>query len=336
MEFRCETETAEYLDPRTQFERGRLSTEVRHDPLTGHTSRVLPPGSLQPPARLDLEQLAEQTRAGCPFCTGRVEEVTPRFPPELWPEGRIRRGEALLFPNLVPYAKWSSVSVYSPGRHFLPLAELSADLLGDNLATQVAFARAVLDRDPESGWVSVNANHMPPSGSSIFHPHLQGTADPRPTTMQRLVAAIAGERYRSYVDAERRLDERYVGATGDVEWLASFAPIGPAELRAFLFGAASPAELDDRRVADLARGLSLAVAVYAELGFQGFNLALYGAPPGTRGYPLNLRLVARSTIGPLQRSDVMWSERLHWEAATDLAPEALAETARRRFARAAA
>ena len=89
-------------------------------------------------------------------------------------------------------------------------------------------------------------------------------------------------------------------------------------------------------MAELGRGLALALAVYAELGFQGFNLALYGAPSSTPGYPLNLRLVARSTIGALRRSDVMWSERLHWEAATDLAPEALAETARQRFARAAA
>ncbi|MGZ4441235.1 MAG: hypothetical protein ACXVZN_12830, partial [Gaiellaceae bacterium] len=318
------------------FERRRLPVEIRRDPLTGHTSRLLPAGSLQPPARLELEQLAEQSRDGCPFCAERVEEVTPRFPPELWPEGRIRRGEALLFPNLVPYARWSSVSIYSPRRHFLPLAELSAELLSDNLAAQVAFARAVLDHDPESRWASVNANHMPPSGSSIFHPHLQGTADPRPTTMQRLLADVPSERYRGYVDAERRLGERYLGATGGVEWLASFAPIGPAELRAFVFDAASPADLDDGRVAELGRGLARALAVYAELGFQGFNLALYGAPPGTRGYPLNLRLVARSTIGALRRSDVMWSERLHWEAATDLAPEALAETARQRFARAAA
>jgi hypothetical protein len=41
-----------------------------------------------------------------------------------------------------------------------------------------------------------------------------------------------------------------------------------------------------------------------------------------------LRLVGRAYFGPLQRSDAMWSERLHWEAATDLAPEKVAERGR--------
>ena len=44
--------------------------------------------------------------------------MTPRLRDEIAPEGRIRRGEAVLFPNLLPYAKHSSVSVYGPDRHF--------------------------------------------------------------------------------------------------------------------------------------------------------------------------------------------------------------------------
>ena len=57
------------------------------------------------------------------------------LPPTIVPEGRIRRGEAVLFPNLVPYSKYSSVSVYSPEGHFLPLRELTPKLVADNLAT---------------------------------------------------------------------------------------------------------------------------------------------------------------------------------------------------------
>jgi hypothetical protein len=45
-----------------------------------------------------------------------------------------------------------------------------------------------------------------------------------------------------------------------------------------------------------------------------------------------LRLVGRAYFGPLLRSDAMWSERLHWEAATDLAPEKVAERGRELFA----
>ena len=88
--------------------------------------------------------------------------------------------------------------------HLLPLEQLSPILLADNLATQVAFARAVLAHDRAAAWVSINANQLPPSGSSIFHPHLQGGANPAPTTMQRLLSELPPERFRDYVDAERQ------------------------------------------------------------------------------------------------------------------------------------
>jgi UDPglucose--hexose-1-phosphate uridylyltransferase len=329
--FRSERFATEILDPRRGFERERLELEVRWDPLTGQSARLLPEGTLQPPARLDVERMAEESRASCPFCGERVEAETPRFPPEVSREGRFRSGEALLFPNLVAYSKWSTVSIHSADRHLLPIDQLDEQLLGDNLATQVAFARVVLEHDPASAWISINANHLPPSGSSIFHAHLQGAAGTVPTTMQRLLAEVPAERFCDYVGSEREGGERQLGSTGRVDWLAAFAPIGPAEIRAFVFGAASPAELDDEVVRELALGLSRALGLYAQLGFQSFNLAVYGAPPGTPGYPLNLRLVARSYFGPLLRSDAMWSERLHWEAATDISPERLAAAGRPAF-----
>jgi galactose-1-phosphate uridylyltransferase len=335
VEFRRERLEAEILDPRRSFERARLPVEIRWDPLLGHSCRLLPHSSLQPPAPIDLEELAKQSRPGCPFCAPGIEQQTPRFPPEVWPEGRIRRGEAVLFPNLVPYAKWSSVSVYSPHRHLLPLEEISTALLADNIRTQIVFMRAVLEHDSSAVWLSLNANQLPPSGSSIFHPHLQGSANPAPTTMQKLLAETAPGRIREYVESERRHGERYLGSVGGVEWLASFAPIGPAELRAFVFDAASLAELDDPLVTELARGLSLALHLYAELGFQSFNLAVHSATSGMGNDPLVLRMVARTYFGSLLRSDAMWSERLHWEAAVDLAPEAVAELGQTRFSRAA-
>ena len=51
-------------------------------------------------------------------------------------------------------------------------------------------------------------------------------------------------RYDAYLDGERRAGERYLGNTGDVVWLVSFAPIAPAELRAFIRGPSSTPELD--------------------------------------------------------------------------------------------
>jgi galactose-1-phosphate uridylyltransferase len=146
-----------------------------------------------------------------------------------------------------------------------------------------------------------------------------------------LLADVPAERFGEYLDAERRERVRYLGSTGEVEWVTAFAPIGPAEIRAFVPGVASPAELSDHLTQELAFGISTAMGLYAELGFNSYNLAVYGAPAGTSGYPLNLRIVRRANVEDLYRSDVTWLERLHWEAAVDIMPEELAEQAGARF-----
>ncbi len=330
MELRSQRLTARMLGPDGSDEFS-AEIEVRFDPLTGHSSRILPDRGLMPATEFDLEAFARETQRTCPFCGGRLEQQTPRLLPEIDREGRLRRGEAVLFPNLHAYSSHSSVSVYSPRLHYLPLENMTARLVADNLATQVEFARAVIAHDPEARWASINANHMLPSGSSLFHPHLQGIVDSQPTTLQRLLADVPPTRFAAYVAAERKAGLRYLGDTGNVEWVVSFAPIAPAELRAFVRGRASSAELDDDLTAELGHGLAVALTAYAELGFQSFNLAVYGAPPKTEGYPLNLRIACRSNLKPLYRSDSTFLERLHWEGAVDLAPETVAERLVDRF-----
>ncbi|HEU5477776.1 MAG TPA: hypothetical protein VFU64_08140 [Gaiellaceae bacterium] len=330
--FERETFEAELLDPRHGFEPTRATVEVRRDPLTGHSARILPAASFPPPARHDLERLAAETRDSCPFCPERIDEQTPRLPAHVWPEGRIGAGDAVLFPNLVPYAKWSSVSVYSPARHTLALTELTPSLVADNLRVQREFGRAVLAFDPSATWISVNANHLPPAGSSIFHPHLQGSANPVPTTVQRLLADVPPGDAKAYVAAEREDGARLVASSEAIDWIASFAPLGPAEICAYVDETGSPHELEDGRLDELSRGISAVLRVYDELGFQSFNLALYGVPGGEI---LLLRLLARAYFGAAERSDAMWSERLQWEAATDLVPELVADLARAAFAESA-
>lgn len=323
MKLHRERVTAELLDPRNDFARTTVSLEMRRDPLFGGSARLLAPGTLPTPHRQDLDALAAETRGDCPFCADRLDEATPRFPPEVVAQGRIRVGEAVLFPNLVPYAKWSSVSVYSPERHRLPIDEITVRLLADNMAAQVTFADVVRAHDPSSSWASINANQLPPSGSSIFHPHLQGSVGPVASHAERVLAELPHGAVEEYVELERHSGERFVASRIGVDWLVSFAPAGIGEVRAF--AAAASAEV----VAELAAGIVCVLGAYAELGYESFNLALYGAP----AKPLTLQLVARACFGPLRRSDVMWSERLHGETATDLAPERLAELVRRRFER---
>ena len=321
---------AEMIAPETgEVVRGEI--DVRVDPLTGHTSRILPDRGLMPSNELDLEAFAREHRPGCPFCPEQIDRLTPELPPAIHPGGRIVQGEAVLFPNLHAYSSHSCVSVYAPRLHYLPLGRITERLMADNLSTQVQYANAVMAADAQSRWSSINANHMLPSGSSLFHPHLQGVVDSSPTTLQRQLSEVPPARFDDYLSTERRSGRRFLLDSGRVQWLVSFAPIAPAELRAFVPGVASPAELGDELVGELAHGLTITLNAYADLGYESFNLAMYGAPPGKPGYPLNLRIACRSNLKPFYRSDSTFLERLHWEGAVDLAPEDVADRIRDRF-----
>jgi galactose-1-phosphate uridylyltransferase len=332
MELKREVETSEILDPRRGFEPTPVEVEVRWDPLLDYTARIVTGAAFLPRSDFDLEAFGRETQPSCFFCGDRVESVTPRFPPAIVPEGRIRRGPAVLFPNIQAYSLYSSVSVYSANLHYLPLERMTQQVIGDNLAAQVEFVGTMTRHDASAPWASISANHMLPSGSSLFHPHLQGSVDRHPTTFQAQLAQVSGERFRDYLETERRLGQRYLGRLGCAEWLVSFAPVGFSEVRAFVPGVASPEQLAEGQVQELAEGISRALGLYAELGHQSFNMAILGAPPsGPAGPVLSLRLVARSNLQPLYRSDVAYFERLHWQALVDTTPETLAQAAGDRF-----
>jgi galactose-1-phosphate uridylyltransferase len=142
---------------------------------------------------------------------------------------------------------------------------------------------------------------------------------------------VPAGRFVEYLAAEKAAGERYLGSTGEVHWLASFAPVGFHELRALVPGTRSPEQLSPGLVAELGTGLARALNLYAELGMQSFNLAVYGAPADVDGYVLNLRLVSRSNLQSHYRSDATYFERVHWTALVDTTPEELAQAAGDRF-----
>jgi UDPglucose--hexose-1-phosphate uridylyltransferase len=333
LEFRSQKVRSRILHPARDFEPVEAEVEVRWDPLTGHAARLVKAGSaLLAPAALDLEALARETKSTCPFCTDRIEQATPKLPADLCAEGRIRRGRALLFPNLLTYTQFSGVAVYSPDLHYLPLGAMTPRLVADNLGAHVEYIKAVMKSNPDALWASINANHMLPSGSSLFHPHLQSSVDPLPSTVQQLLAAVPGERFGAYLESEQKTGERHIANTGSIHWLAGFAPMGFNDIRALIPGVSSPGELDADRIDELGKGMAAILNLYAELGFESFNMALYGAPPGNRAYVLNLRMVCRSNLqSSPYRSDVTYFERLHWQAMVDTWPEELAARARPRF-----
>ena len=146
MEFRKQISTVELLAP-PRFGRDAQIVEHREDPLTGARSRInVARAGRKRQAQsdgADLRQVIASTEGDCCFCPQNVERKTPKFPPEICPQGRIERGESLVFPNLFPFAEYHAVGTFS-NEHFLDLDEFTPEMILDNLKQNIQNAKNVL------------------------------------------------------------------------------------------------------------------------------------------------------------------------------------------------
>jgi len=338
IDFHCERLTARFRSPDGGEEVER-QLEVRFDPLLGTSARIAQGVSL-PKAEPSALAFIQAADPACPFCPQRLAQVTPRILGAICAEGRIRVGETVLFPNTVPYSQYAAVAIFSR-RHWLALHEFTPGLIADNVAAALQFVRRIHHLDQRVQYCAYNVNYLYPSGGSLPHPHAQIYVDPYPTTMMRLQYQ-AGERYwsehgRSFwealVEAEEQRSERFIGRIGATSWMTAFAPLGFNEVRAVVSHRETILELTDEDRGALALGISRILSWYESSGYNSFNLALYSGPlSGARYFRPNLTMVTRSALLPNYRSDAMHLERLHWEAAVDRPPEALAAELRDHFA----
>lgn len=327
------------LNPLKNFELDTRVVEVRADPLTGHTSRLIERFGAFPPSRPDVSELIEKSR-NCFFCAGKVETVTPKILPAISEEERISVGEALLFPNLAAYSKYNAVGIFSKD-HFIEIGDFTPELIANNLRAHCKYIRLVAAYDSSIKYCSINGNYLPPAGSSVVHPHLQSAVDPLPTNQeQELIHAsqgYCGEHGRSFwedlAQAEKENGERFIADIGDVTWLASFAPIGFSEVRAVVSGKMGIPDLLHSDIDALGKGISNVLRYYSDQNINSFNLAIYSGPlkGDARHFRVNLRIIARSSLEPWYRSDATFFERLHWEPVSDRRPEILASELRPYF-----
>lgn len=303
---------------------------VRVDPLTGRTSRVITGSKLAPTERPDLSELTAAP-AFCPFCADKIEQTTGTFDEEITSEGRIARGSARIVPNVMAYSEYSSVGLYDTEKHFLDLDELTGEKVGDLLTAFVAYTQGVHGLRPM--WSSVNANYLPPSGSSLVHPHGQSAHDDIGTTGQRRLVdasnAWSGDSFWSTLVEQERDGERWLAQRGRVSFFTPFAPGGFHEVWAVVDGVHDIVELTDEDCADLGSGLSSVFSAYHSLNLTSFNWAISGGgPTPSSKYSLLARVVSRSNAEPMYRSDVTYFEKLHDEAMIDVGPEEVASLIR--------
>ena len=341
IEFASEVQTASFYSPLEDFESVDVDVEVREDPLTGRSARIVPGSFVRTEGEPDIAEVVEDDE-GCFFCPEMVGDVTPKYPDWVGMD-RGSVGEATSFPNLNPYGAHSNVVALTE-EHFKPIDALGAAEFEDGLAAALEYVNAVFDNDDEAAVASVNMNFLRSAGASIIHPHLQTLVDDRGTNEDATRAAAArayreengGVYWADLVDEERGGD-RYVGATGSVEWLAPFAPkhhyqvTGVVDPDAVGGGAAGgvPAP-DDDAVSDLAEGITNVLAYYAGEGLNSFNFALRLVADEPACPPV-VDVIGRSPFDRYYWSDSPFFVTLHDEGVVDVAPEDVAGAARAHF-----
>jgi galactose-1-phosphate uridylyltransferase len=276
------------LDPNNNMERKSIPSEIRKDPLTGRTSRIchFMPLKWEKP---DFDQLIAGTEKICPFCPDKVMQVTPCFPEDIVPEGRLTLDDKILFPNIAPYDSLGAVATLGD-RHYISMTDFEPQRIADGFRLTMKFFHQVNKiNHPESVYHLVSWNYMPASGSTLIHPHFQvfATAYAPNQLREELQAA---ERYMKkngtnywddLVKAEKTGKDRFLGRIGRSNWMTVFAPLGVAgDVVAVVDGASSTLELLDDDLTDLANGLNNLMAAYDKMGIYNFNVSFFPGAPG--------------------------------------------------------
>ncbi|HHW38792.1 MAG TPA: hypothetical protein GXX18_16435 [Bacillales bacterium] len=336
MKFRKEEEWFTFYD--VQGNLIERKTEVRFDPLTGETSRLIfDPG--MPITPLDYTELAEQTGgAKCPFCLENLYRMTPVFPKEISQEGRVTEGEAVAFPNLFPYSKHNAVVTFS-GQHYVKLAEFTVEMIKNAFMAAQTYTQNVIAADPKAQYASINWNYLPPSGGSILHPHIQVILSESATNTQALISEKAkayveenGQEYfTSLYEAEKELGERWIGEVGNVAWMHAYAPKSHNDFVAIFTQSRSIFDITEQDWVNFATSIKAIFAALSEQGFASFNLHLNASIDLESKQPVHIRLIPRITMGVLNTSDINSFQALHQEPLSLKIPEEVADKARKHF-----
>lgn len=341
--FTREIREARFFSPLKGFKAEVQRIEYRRDPLLQGLCRI----NLERAKRVkqgqkgvDYSELIEGSSWGCYFCPSNLERETPKFPSEIAGEGRLHVGECTVFPNLYPFAKHHAIATLTK-KHYLSLAGFTREQVQNALNAGVDYFRRVHAWDRAARYATLSWNHLPPSGASIVHPHIQLMVDERPTYLTRAYLNASRIYYRKHrenywmklIRAEKKAEERFIGWTGRIAWLASFAPIGTNEVLAVFEDVQALNELSREDISGFSEGIIKVLRGYHSLGIESFNITTYSAPAGEEagGFRLSARIVSRPTPRRYYTSDSGFMETLHHERIVESLPEALAEDIKKLF-----
>lgn len=328
VEFKKVVERGRILDPFSGFEEREVWVQIRWDPLTGQTSRIIQDiGS--PPALIPEEVFKAGIEGFCPFCPNKVEESTPAFPASFFRSGRIKRGETILFPNLRPFDLISAVVVLGK-EHFLRPKGLKLEILLDGFSLARDFLSEIVSTHGKELYCYLNWNFLPASGGSLVHPHIHAMAGRYPTNEMKLIEERAWEYCQAtsrslffdLFSMEQEIGERFLWERNGIAWFLSFAPRGPYDITFVFLEEEDFFEVGEDRLRAFLDGLKKVMEFYEEKGFYSFNLVLYGRSPRQGAhFRVHGRIVGRRFLNPWFTSDMNAFQAIHHEPVVGVQPE---------------
>ena len=321
--FRKEVEESTILYPDGRKEKVRV--EIRHDPLTSQTSRIV---QKTPP----FAEPEEGEDSFCPFCDGVIEKVAARSP--LLEDGIAWRGEAAIFSNITPYSEYSFV-VRLTRNHSPSVEDFRASHFRDAmLLIKEAMSRIARDETRNSRYHFAGINYLRSAGGSVRHPHMQYIASRTPTDyfrrLDECAKAFYSERGVDYwkwlVEVEK--EERYVGKTRDVEWIAAFAPKGFYHLMG-ICRKRTLAEMDEGSLEGIGEGIVKYMRFLKKAGMNAYNASLFFADDRGEHFRTHIHLLARTPMSRFYWNDTFFMKMIHDESIVYTVPEAFAEELRR-------
>ncbi len=333
LNFSVKPVTARFIAPDGEIV--ETTIEIRTNPITFRTCRVTlsRKGEKEPGTeRLPAPPPDADHTANCPFCKPQLTSKTPQCIESLAPSGRLIHGKSVLFPNLFPYGSYSAVSLFDDN-HFVEIGTASVASYCDSFLNCAQYLKNILATDPEALYMAITQNHLPSAGGSLLHPHLQVNADRVVSNHHRFLRRRATEYFKAwgtrlfadYLRHELEEGKRYIGSTGEWQWLTAFAPEGFYEIWGVFQGCTSFRDLKDEDWADLARGVVRTQQFYRSLCRNGYNLGMLFVEDGNASLELRVVILARSNFAPWVRNDHTGFEVMLGDMATFVPPE---ETAR--------
>jgi len=352
--FEKDISIATIKSPLESFKVVQQRVERRYDPLTKKPSRVnalraervkqasLPGESFE----ANLQEIIKASKKKCFFCPDNVTKNTPKFTDDLAIGERIMLGDITVFPNLYVFSQNHAVITLGSD-HFTNLHEFSSVVWKDALLGAIKYFTAVNKLNSALKFPSINFNFLPPSASSIIHPHIQIILDDQPTYYTDLLLTKGKAYFESsssnpenksnywldLLESEKELDERFITESDFMAWVATFSPIGKDELTGIIKKPVTDiTQLSESEVKIFAHELvQIFKALYFSRGVTAINMALYCGPINediSDYFRMNLKIISRPRLTPNYTNDTGFMELLHQEPIAAAFPEMIARDVR--------